>query len=82
MKTASQVCVKGSIRLATLPYYRLYHFNTVDPLEKIAILASRPSPDFRKLSRTVASWRARKLSELQFIIIAVRTSKTLSLEQV
>ncbi|XP_014560962.1 hypothetical protein COCVIDRAFT_33976 [Bipolaris victoriae FI3] len=58
------------IRLATLPYYRLYHFNTTNPLRNLASLASSPNPDTKKLLSTLSSWRSRKLSELQFTTIS------------
>jgi hypothetical protein len=57
--------------MTTLPYYRLYHFNTIEPLEKIAKLASQTPTDSKKLLRAISSWRSRKLSELQFITISV-----------
>ncbi|KAH9862481.1 hypothetical protein IAQ61_009898 [Plenodomus lingam] len=59
------------VRLATLPYYRLYHFNTSDPLARIARLASEPEPNTKILRRAISAWRLHKLSELQFITIAV-----------
>lgn len=58
------------VRLATLPYYRLYHFNTSDPLARIARLASEPEPNTKILRRAISAWRLHKLSELQFITIA------------
>ncbi|KZM24238.1 hypothetical protein ST47_g4621 [Ascochyta rabiei] len=54
----------------TLPYYRLYYFNTSAPLERIAILASESPLDTAKVLRAISSWRARKLAELQFITIS------------
>lgn len=59
------------VRMATLPYYRLYHFNTIDPLRKIAELASDSPTNCKNLLKAIALWRARKLSELQFITISV-----------
>jgi hypothetical protein len=58
------------VRLGTLPYYRLYHFNTVNPIQKIASIASE-QPRSSKLLYAVALWRERKLTELHFISIAV-----------
>ncbi|EMD68050.1 hypothetical protein COCSADRAFT_167318 [Bipolaris sorokiniana ND90Pr] len=58
------------IRIATLPYYRLYHFNTINPLCNLASLTSSPTPDTKKLFSTLSSWRTRKLSELQFTTIS------------
>ncbi|KAJ6283011.1 hypothetical protein J3E71DRAFT_351713 [Bipolaris maydis] len=58
------------IRIATLPYYRLYHFNTINPLRNLAYLASSPNPDTKKLHSTLSSWRTRKLNELQFTTIS------------
>ncbi|USP81509.1 uncharacterized protein yc1106_08783 [Curvularia clavata] len=57
------------ITIATLPYYRLYHFNTLDPIRKLAQLASTPS-DSEKVHRALSSWRERKLRELQFTTIS------------
>jgi hypothetical protein len=58
------------VRIGTLPYYRLYQFNTRDPISKIAVIASEQPGSFRLLY-AVTLWRARKLTELQFISIAV-----------
>jgi hypothetical protein len=58
------------VRLGTLPYYRLYHFNTADPISKIASIAS-DHPRSPRLLYAVTLWRARKFTELQFISIAV-----------
>ncbi|KAF9700007.1 hypothetical protein EKO04_001392 [Ascochyta lentis] len=54
----------------TLPYYRLYYFNTAAPLEQIATLASESPLNTAKVLRAISSWRTRKLSELQFITIS------------
>lgn len=59
------------VQLATLPYYRLYQFNTIRPIEKIAAFASEDLPDSTKIAQALAIWRGRKLAELQFISIAV-----------
>ncbi|KAH6633379.1 hypothetical protein C7974DRAFT_170392 [Boeremia exigua] len=58
------------VRIATLPYYRLYQFNTIRPIEKIAEFASEQPPDSTKIAQALATWRGRKLAELQFITIA------------
>ncbi|ORY14674.1 hypothetical protein BCR34DRAFT_560042 [Clohesyomyces aquaticus] len=57
------------IWIATLPYYRFYRQNTIDPLHRIANLASQQG-NTRKLLKAIARWRAQKLTELQFISIA------------
>lgn len=59
----------AGVRLGTLPYYRLYHFNTADPIQKIASIASE-QPRSSKLLHAVTLWRERKLTELHFISIA------------
>lgn len=59
------------VKTATLPYYRLYQFNTTRPIERIAAMASEPVPDSTKIAHALATWRGRKLAELQFITIAV-----------
>src|SRR4051812_21795602 len=69
-----QALVEVFVRVATLPYYRLYHFNTIDPLRKIAAIASESSPSDKRLLRAIASWRQRKLSELQFITLSVSSN--------
>jgi hypothetical protein len=69
-------------KVMTLPYYRLYYFNTVAPIERIATLASQSPLDTRKVLRAIASWRARKLAELQFITISVRQLPLLQLADV
>jgi hypothetical protein len=76
VKSSMNLIVNILVRIATLPYYRLYHFNTVSPLEKIALLASMSPPEDPKILRAVSFWRTRKLAELQFITIAVRTVHT------
>ncbi|KAH3907617.1 hypothetical protein HBI56_180000 [Parastagonospora nodorum] len=57
------------VRFGTLPYYRLYHFNTAAPISRIASIAS-DHPGSPRLLYAVTLWRARKLTELQFISIA------------
>ncbi|KAF2247983.1 hypothetical protein BU26DRAFT_393026, partial [Trematosphaeria pertusa] len=57
------------IRIATLPYYRIYQFNAIGPLKRIATLATE-SQESPKLLRAISRWRARKLTELQFISIS------------
>jgi hypothetical protein len=59
------------VKIATLPYYRLYQFNTIRPLKKIADFANEAPPDPIKIAQALATWRIRKLAELQFITIAV-----------
>lgn len=59
------------VRIATLPYYRLYQFNTFKPIEKIAEFASEAQPDAARIAQALGTWRTRKLAELQFITVAV-----------
>ncbi|KAF2450957.1 hypothetical protein P171DRAFT_427223 [Karstenula rhodostoma CBS 690.94] len=58
------------VHIATLPYYRLYQFNTRSPMRNIAKLASETPPDDAKLLRALLSWRSRKISELQFTTVS------------
>lgn len=58
------------VRVGTLPYYRLFYFNTVGVLQRIAIHGKEQN-NFKILKRLITSWRERKLDELQFISIAV-----------
>ncbi|KAF1851255.1 uncharacterized protein K460DRAFT_382724 [Cucurbitaria berberidis CBS 394.84] len=69
-KNTANLLIDMAVRIATLPYYRLYHFNTIDPLKNIATLASESPPNAKTLQRAVSSWRSRKLGELQFITIS------------
>jgi hypothetical protein len=62
------------VHVGTLPYYRFYYFNTLGVLQRIAIVAQNPS-DFPKLLSLLKHWRLRKLSELQFISIAVSPTR-------
>ena len=62
-----------AVQLLTLPYYRLFHFNTLQPIRRIAACASDPA-EIRRLVRLMYLWRTRKLMELQYISIAVRNS--------
>ncbi|KAF2849950.1 hypothetical protein T440DRAFT_468999 [Plenodomus tracheiphilus IPT5] len=70
LKTCAKLSTHILVRMATLPYYRLYSFNTIAPLERIAKLQSESRSDSRTIRRAISSWRTRKLSELQFITIA------------
>ncbi|KAF1930022.1 uncharacterized protein M421DRAFT_383171 [Didymella exigua CBS 183.55] len=65
-----------TVRFMTLPYYRLYYFNTSAPLARIAALASEQPLDTAKVMKAISSWRVRKLTELQFITIAVSPAPT------
>ncbi len=58
------------VHIGTLPYYRLYQFNTVNPILRIAACTSQPNK-FDNVLRLMVRWRARKLAELHFISIAV-----------
>ncbi|KAF2281458.1 uncharacterized protein EI97DRAFT_364895, partial [Westerdykella ornata] len=70
MKTIVNFVWNVLVRIATLPYYRLYHFNTIGPMEKIAVLSSEPCPDTSRLVRTITAWRTRKIAELHFVTIS------------
>ncbi|KAJ8114816.1 hypothetical protein OPT61_g3396 [Boeremia exigua] len=67
---ATHVLIDGLVKFWTLPYYRLYQFNTIQPIKKIAAFASEPLQDSTKIAQALATWRQRKLAELQFITIA------------
>jgi hypothetical protein len=70
--------VKATVYIGTLPYYRLYQFNTVNPILQIAASTSQPGRS-QNVLRLVVRWRTRKLAELHFISIAVgHLSPTLS----
>lgn len=58
------------VNLGTLPYYRLFQFNTYQPIILIAAYTSSPG-NFHKVVYHLDRWRTRKLSELQFTSIAV-----------
>ncbi|KAF1977177.1 hypothetical protein BU23DRAFT_500977 [Bimuria novae-zelandiae CBS 107.79] len=66
----SEYVITAFVRIATLPYYRLYQFNTRSPLQNIARLASETPTDDVKLLRALLIWRARKTAELQFTTIS------------
>ncbi|KAF2471779.1 uncharacterized protein BDR25DRAFT_285382 [Lindgomyces ingoldianus] len=63
------VATDMAIWVGTLPYYRFYRHNTIEPLKKISTLACQPL-NSRKVLKEISRWRARKLTELQFISIA------------
>ncbi|KAK7180470.1 hypothetical protein DPSP01_009993 [Paraphaeosphaeria sporulosa] len=58
------------VHIATIPYYRLYQFNTRSPMRNIAKLASEAPPDDAKLLHALLSWRSRKITEFQFTTIS------------
>ena len=62
--------VKMIFNVATLPYYRLFHFNTLQPVRRIADCTSDPSQT-RRLIRLLFQWRRSKVAELQSVSIAV-----------
>jgi hypothetical protein len=72
IESSADIVISTAVKIMTLPYYRLYYFNTTAPLERIALLASESPLDTAKVLRAISSWRARKLTELQFITISVR----------
>jgi hypothetical protein len=61
------------VLIFTLPYYRNFHYNTIDPITRIAACTANPER-FKKVVVLLSQWRMRKLAELQFISIAVRRS--------
>jgi len=58
------------VRIGTLPYYRLFDFNTLRPIELIAS-CTRRSLNPTKLLSLIDLWKRRKRAELQFVSIAV-----------
>jgi hypothetical protein len=64
--------------VATLPYYRLFQFNTLGVIKRIAQHCSRPD-EFPLLLSVLSRWRHRKIAELHYISIAVYSHNTLSL---
>jgi len=58
------------VRIGTLPYYRLFNFNTLRPIELIASCTRRSLEPDRLLS-LIDLWRRGKRAELQFVSIAV-----------
>ena len=74
MQRGFSVAVTVLVRVGTFPYYRLFHFNTLGVIQRIALYGTEPS-DFPILLRLLKNWRERKLAELQFISIAVSTDR-------
>ena len=64
-------CASIAIHVVTFLYYRLFHFNTLQPIRRIAHCTSDPRQTGR-LVRLLVLWRTRKVIELQYISIAVR----------
>ena len=62
----------------TLPYYRIFHFNTLDPIQRIAAYTQQPDA-IDRLSISLSKWRSRKITELQFISVAVWISSILNI---
>jgi hypothetical protein len=58
------------VYIGTLPYYRVFQFNTVKPILSIAAYTSQPNKS-ETILRLLVRWRTRKLEELHFISIAV-----------
>lgn len=58
-----------TVKIGTFPYYRLFHFNTLRPIELIAA-CTRRSFEPEKLLFLIDRWRRRKRAELQFVSIA------------
>lgn len=68
-KHLSLLILKRAVNLGTLPYYRMFQFNTYQPIILIAAYTSSPGK-LHKVLYHLDRWRTRKLSELQFISIA------------
>lgn len=62
--------LKFVVNLGTLPHYRIFQFNTYQPIILIAAYTSSPE-NLPKVIHHLDRWRTRKLSELQFASIAV-----------
>ena len=62
--------LKVVVSLGTFPYYRMFRFNTLQPILLIAAYTLQPL-QHEKLLYNLDHWRTRKLAELQFISIAV-----------
>ena len=58
------------VKIGTFPYYRLFHFNTLRPIELIAS-CTRRSLEPNKLRLLIDRWKRRKRAELQYVSIAV-----------
>ena len=70
------MALKRFVNLATLPYYRMFQFYTYQPIILIAAYTSSPEKSYKVLYH-LDRWRTRKLSELQFVSIAVSYLKSL-----
>ena len=66
--------LKIFVNIATLLYYRVFRFNTLQPILLIAAYTSQPEGNHKVLYH-LDRWRTRKLSELQFISVAVSDSR-------
>lgn len=64
------IVLKVAVTIGTFPYYRLFHFNTLQPIRLIAFYSSQPE-HYNKLVYHLNRWWTRKLAELQFVSIAV-----------
>ena len=62
--------LKPIVNLVTLPYYRMFQFNTYQPIILIAAYTSTPGKHHKVLYH-LDRWRTLKLAELQFISIGV-----------
>lgn len=62
--------LKFVVTLGTLPYYRTFQFNTLQPIRLIAFYSSQPE-HYEKFLYHLDSWRTRKLAESQYISVAV-----------
>lgn len=73
-KTSLRVIRIALIRVLTLSYYRLYQFNTIHPIQRLAALTEQ-TQNTKTILYFIRQWRVRKLAELQFVSIAVSPSR-------
>ena len=69
------ISLKYLVILGTFPYYRIFHFNTLQPIHLMAFYTSRPE-EHSKLLYHLDRWRTCKLAELHFVSIAVSPKST------
>jgi len=58
------------VHIGTFPYYRLFNFNTLRPIELIA-LCTRRSFELNRLLCLIDLWKRRKRTELQYVSLSV-----------
>lgn len=70
--------LKFIISLATFPYYRMFQFNTYQPIILIAAYTATPGKCDKVLYH-LDRWYSRKLAELQFVSIGVSQTSILAI---